>query len=85
MEYGDSDGPLRMLRPGAWAAGLDSQDCFLLWLLSPASRRFLGVRRHNSDRLGVYVFFPLGLGPSPGWNYRCVEETPLFARGVSPS
>ena len=52
-----------MLRPGAWAAGLDFQDCFMRRLLSPASRRSLGVRRHVSGRLGAFLFVPLGVGP----------------------
>ena len=53
--------------------GLDFQDCLPRLLASPASQRFVGARRPESGRLGVYLFPPFGLAPSQGWNDRCTE------------
>ena len=54
--------------------GVDFQDCFLCWLVSPECRRVLGARHPVSGRLGVYLFPPSGLRPSRGWNDCCVKE-----------
>ena len=53
VDYCEMDGFLSMLSPGALAAGLDFQDCFWHWLVSPACRRLLGVRHSLARRLGV--------------------------------
>ena len=58
--------------PGALLGGLDLQDCLLQLLVSPALRRDLGVRQPVSGRLGVSLSHPVGLGPYPVWNARCV-------------
>ena len=60
--------------------GVDFQDCFLRWLVAAAHRRFLGVRHPLSGVLGVYLFLPFGLGPSPGWNDGCVKAALSVAR-----
>ena len=63
VEYGDMDGFLRLLPPGAFVAGLDIQDCLPQWLVSPARRRLQGVRHPVTLRLRVFLFLPFGLGP----------------------
>ena len=65
-EYGDMDGFLGIMSPGAFLAGLGLQDCFLHWLASPACRRLLGVRCPVAHHLAVHLFLPFGWGPSPG-------------------
>ena len=69
-QYGAMDGFLQVLPPGAYMGGADLQDCFPHWLVAPAHRRPLGVRRPLTGALGVYLFLPFGLGPPPGWNDR---------------
>ena len=76
---------LRTLSPGARMGGVSFQDCFLHWLVAPDRRRFLGVRRPLPGVLGVYLFLPFGLGPSPGWNDRCVKAALAVARARFPS
>ena len=80
VKYGDMDNCSRLLYPRASVGGVDFQDCFLRWLVSPARRRFLGVRRPVSGRLSVYSFLPFGLGLSPGWNGCCVMEILRISR-----
>ena len=84
VDYGAIDGFLRLLRPGAFMAGLDFQDCFLHWLVRPVCRRWLGIRHPMSNRLGCYLFLPFGLGPSPGWNDACVKEVLRVLQPVVP-
>ena len=69
-QYGAMGDFLRVLTPGACMGGVDLQDCSLHWLVAAARRRFLGVRRPITGRLGVHLFLPFGLGPPPGWNDR---------------
>ena len=84
-EYGDMDGFQRMLAPGAPMAGPDSQNCFRHGLASPARRRFLGVRRPVTLRLGVCLCLPFGSGPSPRWGDRCIKEVLRVARSMRSS
>ena len=65
--------------------GVDLQDCFLHWLVAPVHRRLLGVRHPISGVLGVYLFIPFGLGPSPGINDGCVKEVLRVVRARYPS
>ena len=67
VQYGAMGDFLRVLTPGAYMGGVGLQDCFPHLLVAAARRRFLGVRRPITGRLGVYLFLPFGLGPSPGW------------------
>ena len=64
---------------------MDLQDSFLHWLVAAARRRSLGARRPISGRLGVYLSPPFGLGPSPGWNGRCVKAILSAARPPFPT
>ena len=41
------------------------QDCPFYWSVAPSRRRYLGVRHPLPCVLGVYLFLPFGLGPSP--------------------
>ena len=75
---------LRALTPGVYMGGVDLQDCSLHWMVAPSRRRFFGVRRPLAGVLGVYLFQPFGLGPSPGWNDRCVKAALDAARPQSP-
>ena len=43
------------------------------------------MRRPLSGVLGVYLFFPFGLGPPPGWNDKCVRAISTAARSHFPS
>ena len=70
VEYGDM----------AFMRGVDSQDSFLRWLVSPECWCYLGVRYPVLGRFGVYLFLPFGLGPSPGWHDRCVKEILRISR-----
>ena len=54
-----------LLRPCASLAGLGLKDCLLDWLVSPVSRRPLGVRRSATGLLGVCLLLPSGLDPDP--------------------
>ena len=74
VAYGSMDSFLAVVSPGGYMAGLDLQDCFMHWLVSPRCRRWLGVRHPVTRQLGCYLFLPFGLGPSPGWNDACVKE-----------
>ena len=85
VEYGAMDGFLSLLSPGAFMGGVDLQDCFLHWPVAPAHRRFLGVRHPTTGVLGVYLFLPFGLGPSPGINDGCVKEVLSVVRSQFPS
>ena len=85
VKYGVMDGFSELLSPGACKGGIDLQDCFLRWSVSPSCRRYLGVRRPVSSVLGVYLFAPFGLGPSPGWNDFCVKVVLKAACARIPS
>ena len=74
VSYGSLDSWLSNLKPQAFMAGLDLQDCFFHWPIHPDCRRLLGVRRPVSGQLGAYLFLPFGLGPAPGINDRNVKE-----------
>ena len=63
----------RLLAPGAYMAGSEFQDCLPRRLVSPASRRYLGVRRPVSGLLGAHLFLPFGSEPSPGRHGGCVK------------
>ena len=78
--YGDVGCLLRLLLPGAHVAGLDFRDSFLHRLALPVSRRLLGVRRPVSGQSA-----PFGLGPSPDWIDKYVEEIIRVATGRRPS
>ena len=54
-------------------------------MASPERRQLLGVRRPVSGLLGVYLFPPFGLGPSPGWDDKCVREVLRVDRRMRPS
>ena len=54
VKYGDVDEFLQLLSPGAFLGGVDFQGSFRHWPVSPACRRFLGVRRPVSGR--IYFF-----------------------------
>ena len=84
-QFGAMDDFLQVLPPGAYMGGAGLQDCFLHWFVAPADRRFLGVRRPLTGGLGVYLFVPFGLGPSPGLNDRCVKAILSVARARFPS
>ena len=85
VEYGAMDGFLELLPPGAYMGGIDLQDYSLRWLGSPSCRRYLGVCRPVSGALGVYLFLPFGLGPSPGRSDFCVKVVPKAARARFPT
>ena len=53
VDYGASDSFPFRLRPGAFTAGPNLQDCFLRWLVFSASWRSMGVRHPASGRLGT--------------------------------
>ena len=55
-------------------AGLDFADCSNHWVISPGSRRLLGIRHPETSQAGEYLFLPFGLGPAPGENDRSVKE-----------
>ena len=74
VHYGTMDSFLEKLKPRAYMAGLDFQDCFLHWKVHRDSRRWLGLRHPITGRLGVFLFVPFGLGPAPGINDRNVAE-----------
>ena len=84
VEYGTMDGFLELLSSGAYMGGVDLQDCFLHWLVAPIHRRLLGVRHPITGVLGVYLFLPFGLGPSPGINDACVKEVLDVVRAHFP-
>ena len=54
-------------------------------MVAPARRRSLGDRRRLTGVLGVCLFLPFGLGPSPGWNDRCVKAVLDVARPQYPT
>ena len=58
--------------------GLEKLDFNPNSLVPPSFRRLRGVRRPASQLRSVYLFLPLGLGPSPCWSGRC-EQTMLCA------
>ena len=66
VDYGATGGFLALLFPGPHAAGSDLQDCFSHWLVDPASRRLLAVRRPIAGRPGVHLLLPSGLDLSLG-------------------
>ena len=74
VNYGTMDSLLELLKPRAFMAGLDFQDCFFHWKVHKDSRRWLGLRHPISQKLGVFLFVPFGLGPAPGINDRNVAE-----------
>ena len=53
--------------------------------MAPACRRYLRVRHPLTGVLGAYLFLPFGLGPSPGWNDRCVKAVFDVARPQCPT
>ena len=57
----------------------------LCWFASPAGRRLLGVRHPVSQRLGVFLFLPFGLGTSPARNDNCAKEVLRLAPPARPS
>ena len=65
--------------------GLDLQDISHHWLVLPASRRFLGVRRAVTGRFGAYLFLPFDIGPSLEWDDCWVTELPRLAARDRPS
>ena len=75
-----ADDFLQLLSPGACMGGIDLQNCFLRWLVAPSRRRYLGVRRPVTGVLGVYLFLPFRLGPSPGRGDTCVRAAPGAVR-----
>ena len=74
VHYGTMDSFIEKLKPNAFMAGLDFQDCFFHWKVHRQSRKWLGVRHPLTQRLGVFLFVPFGLGPAPGINDRNVAE-----------
>ena len=83
-QYGAMDEFLGTLIPGAYMGGVDLQDCFLHWLVAPSCRRCLGVRHPLTGVLGVYLFLPVGSGPSPGINDGCVRAVLEVVRAHRP-
>ena len=80
VNYGTLDSFIEHLKPRAFMAGLDFQDCFLHWKVHKDSRRWLGLRHPSTGRLGVFLFVPFGLGPAPGINDRNVGEVIRVAK-----
>ena len=75
---------LQLLAPGAYVGGIDLRDCYHQPLVAPTRRRYFGARHPISGILGVYFFLPFGLGPSPGWNDKCVRAVLELARAQFP-
>ena len=74
VNYGTMDSFLEHMKPRAYMAGLDFQDCFFHWKVHRDSRKWLGLRHPITRRLGVFLFVPFGLSPAPGINDRNVSE-----------
>lgn len=72
--YASIESFVAMLFPRCFVFGCDFQDCFLHWLVSATSRRYLGFRHPLHGQKGTYLFYPFGLGCSPGVNDESVKE-----------
>ena len=68
VNYGTMDSFLENMKPRAYMAGLDFQDCFFHWKVHRDSRKWLGLRHPISQRLGFFPFMAFVLGPAPGIN-----------------
>ena len=85
VKYGAMDGLLGLLPPDTYMGGIDLQAYLLRWLVAASRRRYLDVRRPVSGVLGVYLFFPFGLGSPPEWGDFCVEVAVGAARSGFPT
>ena len=76
---------LRILFPSTLVVGLEWLDCIPRLLVARSRRRFLGVQCLVPKFMGLYLFLPLGLGPSSGRNDRRAKEVLRAANLVRPS
>lgn len=83
--YGTISSFVRKLRPGSLMSGLDGVDMFFHWLVAPEMRRLLGLRSPaDAAQKGCFLFYPFGLGSSPGVNDEAVKELIRVVRANFP-
>jgi hypothetical protein len=74
VAYGTVDLAVSRMSPGCFLYVLDLQDCFFNWRVHPESAMELGFFCEARQRFGRFLYFPFGLGTSPGINDASIKE-----------
>jgi len=74
VAYGTVDLAVSRMSPGCFLYVLDLQDCFFNWRVHPDSAMELSFFCEARQQYGRFLFFPFGLGTSPGINDASIKE-----------